>query len=533
MPGPVSRRTIVLSKGAKEHDMRSRIALVLILTLLLASCVKEQHGLENGVAGLAARDSVYGGIPAAKIAAEPDVVHNTEEYGRFEENPFLRPADNPLSTFSIDVDRASYANVRRFLRDGVRPPRDAVRIEEMVNYFTYSYPEPTDGEPVSITTELAACPWNAKNRLLLIGLQTKKIETRDLPPNNLVFLVDTSGSMESPDKLPLVKSALRLLVDQLRPEDTVSIVAYAGGAGLVLKPTHGSDRAAIHEAIDAFQAGGSTAGAEGIVLAYQVAMDNFLRNGNNRVILATDGDFNVGVTSDGELEQLIESKRRDGIFLTVLGFGTGNVKDSKMELLADKGNGNYAYIDTITEARKSLVQEMGATLLTVAKDVKIQVEFNPATVGAYRLIGYENRLLRAEDFNNDAKDAGELGAGHSVTALYEIVPPGVDVPNSSVDPLQYQTRSAAASADLATLKLRYKAPDSDTSKLMTRTVSTSLTEPSDNFRLASSVAQLGMLLRDSPNKGDASFEKIPTIVAEDFAEVVQMALQADRRRTAG
>jgi Ca-activated chloride channel family protein len=464
-----------------------------------------------------------------------DVEHNTEEYGRFEENPFLRPADNPLSTFSIDVDRASYANVRRFLRNGTRPPRDAVRIEEMVNYFTYDYAEPSTGDPVSVTTELAACPWNEKNRLLLVGLQTKKIDTRDLPPNNLVFLVDTSGSMMASDKLPLVKSALRLLVDQLRDEDRVSIVAYAGSAGLVLKPTKGADRAVILEAIDAFEAGGSTAGAEGIVLAYDIAKENFLRDGNNRVILATDGDFNVGVTSDGELEQLIEKKRRDGIFLTVLGFGSGNLKDSKMELLADKGNGNYAYIDTIAEARKSLVREMGATLFTVAKDVKVQVEFNPATVGAYRLIGYENRLLRAEDFNNDAKDAGELGAGHSVTALYEIVPPGGDVPNADVDALKYQSRVASAGGtELGTVKIRYKEPQGDTSKLMTHVVTTA-TEPvtSQNFRLASSVAQLGMLLRDSPHKGNATFESIPRIDAEDFAELVAMAWTVEAPKSAG
>ena len=453
-----------------------------------------------------------------------DVPHNTEEYGRIDENPFLRPADNPLSTFSIDVDRASYANVRRFLRDGTRPPRDAVRIEEMINYFTYDYPEPADTDPVSITTELAACPWNPQNRLLLIGLQTRKLATEDLPPNNLVFLVDTSGSMQTPDKLPLVKNALRLLVDNLRPEDRVSIVAYAGSAGLILKPTRGSDRETILQAIDAFEASGSTAGAEGILLAYQVARDNFLRNGNNRVILATDGDFNVGVTSDGELEQLIEEKRRDGIFLTVLGFGTGNVKDSKMELLADKGNGNYSYIDTIAEARKSLVQEMGATLFTVARDVKIQVEFNPAHVGAYRLIGYENRLLRAEDFNNDRKDAGEIGAGHSVTALYEIVPPGGDVPDADVDPLKYQSRRTTGGSELATLKLRYKDPDGDTSRLLVHPVPTTADpSPSRNFRLASSVAQLGMLLRDSPHKGNATFETIERIEAEDLTEMIAMA----------
>jgi Ca-activated chloride channel family protein len=508
---------------------------LIVVLILIVACTKSEYqqppklvaerqdGLEvSGIAPMAAQSGAARGR-MYRLAAPADIEFNTEEYGRFEENPFLRPADNPLSTFSIDVDRASYANVRRFLRDGVRPPRDAVRIEEMVNYFTYDYPAPSGADPVSITTELAICPWNEKNRVLLVGLQTKKIDTADLPPNNLVFLVDTSGSMMSADKLPLVKNALRLLVDQLRPEDTVSIVAYAGSAGLVLKPTHGSDRGAILSAIDAFEAGGSTAGAEGILLAYQVARENFLRNGNNRVILATDGDFNVGVTSDGELEQLIESRRRDGIYLTVLGFGSGNIKDSKMELLADKGNGNYAYIDTIAEARKSLVQEMGATLLTVAKDVKIQIEFNPATVGAYRLIGYENRLLRAEDFNNDTKDAGEIGAGHSVTALYEIVPPGGEVPNAGVDPLQYQRREVTGGGELATLKLRYKDPDSETSKLLTQIVSNETGAPSKNFRLASSVAQLGMLLRDSPHKGDASFEKIPPIAAEDFVQVVAMA----------
>jgi Ca-activated chloride channel family protein len=513
-----------------------RKTAVALVILLLAACSSRKDnatattaGTEYGVAG-GVVGGVVGGMPGGvtngvRLRLEADVVHNTEEYGRFEENPFLRATDNPLSTFSIDVDRASYANVRRLLRNGVHPPRDAVRIEEMVNYFTYDYPQPAAGEPVSITTELAACPWNVGHQLLLVGLQAQRIDTEDLPPSNLVFLVDTSGSMMSEDKLPLVKRALGLLVEQLREEDTVSIVAYAGSAGLVLKPTRGSDRGAIFEAIDAFEAGGSTAGAEGIVLAYRLAKENFLRNGNNRVILATDGDFNVGVTSDGELERLIEEKRRDGIFLTVLGFGSGNLKDSKMELLADKGNGNYAYIDTIAEARKSLVQEMGATLLTVAKDVKIQIELNPAHVGAYRLIGYENRLLRAEDFNNDAKDAGEIGAGHSVTALYEIIPPGADVPNANVDPLKYQTRGAsAASAELATVKLRYKEPDGETSRLMSRVVTTSITPaPSSNLLLASSVAQFGMLLRDSPHKGNATYESIPPIVAEDFVEMVAMA----------
>lgn len=438
-----------------------------------------------------------------------DGTFNTEEYGRFEENSFLRATDNPLSTFSIDVDRASYANVRRFITSGQRPPRDAVRIEEMINYFTYDYPEPTSA-PFSVTTELAQCPWNGEHRLLLVGLQGKRIHTEDLPPTNLVFLIDTSGSMMSADKLTLVKQSLRLLVDQLRPADRVAIVAYAGSAGLVLPSTSGSDKASILAAIEELEAGGSTAGGEGIVLAYNVARENFVERGNNRVILATDGDFNVGVTSDGELEQLIEKERGDGIFLTVLGFGTGNLKDSKMELLADKGNGNYAYIDTVDEARKTLVHEMGATLLTIAKDVKIQIEFNPAQVGAYRLIGYENRLLRKEDFNNDKKDAGEMGAGHSVTALYEIIPPGAEVPNAPVDPLKYQNTAANdGGSELATVKLRYKDPDGDTSKLLTQIVANT-TSPamSDNIRLAASVAQLGMLLRDSPNKGNASMDSV-------------------------
>src|ERR1041385_7633542 len=328
---------------------------------------------------------VVGGVAGGVIGTAPMEVKqfNTEEYGRFEENAFLKVKDNPLSTFSIDVDRASYSNVRRYLRDGQRPPRDAVRIEEMINYFTYDYPEPAGGQPFSVTTEVARAPWNEKNRLLLIGLQGRHMKTADLPPNNLVFLIDVSGSMDEPDKLPLVQRGLELLVDQLRPQDRVAIVVYAGNAGLVLPSTPGSNKGAINAAIEQLEAGGSTAGGEGIKLAYKVAKDNFLENGNNRVILATDGDFNVGVSSDGELEQLIEQKRRDRIFLTVLGFGTGNIKDSKMELLADKGNGNYAYVDTLAEARKVLVQEMGATLFTIAKDVKIQIEFNPAHVEAY------------------------------------------------------------------------------------------------------------------------------------------------------
>jgi Ca-activated chloride channel family protein len=482
-------------------------------------------GVEGGVVG-----RVVGGVPggviggggmpvAESLPSVADQEMNTEEYGRIAENPFLEATRNPLSTFSIDVDRASYSNVRRFLRDGQKPPRDAVRIEEMVNYFTYDYPEPPAGQPFSITTEIAECPWNEKNRLLLIGLQGRRIETDDLPPANLVFLIDVSGSMMDPNKLPLVKSAFHLLVDQLRAQDRVAIVAYAGSAGLVLPSTSGRDKELISEAIDRLEAGGSTAGGEGIVLAYKIAKQSFIEGGNNRVILATDGDFNVGVSSDGELERLIEAKRKERIFLTVLGFGTGNVKDSKMELLADKGNGNYAYIDSRHEARKVFVQELGATLFTIAKDVKLQIEFNPAKVRAYRLIGYENRILRAEDFHDDTKDAGDLGAGHSVTALYELVPPDGDLELARIDPLKYQTtslRKDADSAELLTLKLRYKEPEAETSRLLTQAVideTTPISRASENLRFAAAVAELGLLLRDSPFKSGASYEQAAQLAA--------------------
>jgi Ca-activated chloride channel family protein len=493
----------------------------------------------GGVAG-----GMIGSAPvqAMKIARPNDVAEfNTEEYGRFQENPFLKAVDNPLSTFSIDVDRASYSNVRRYLTAGQRPPRDAVRIEELINYFSYDYPDPRGADPFSVTTEIAACPWNARDRLLLVGLQARRMKTADLPPTNLVFLIDVSGSMEMPNKLPLVKDSLGLLVNQLRAQDRVAIVVYAGNAGLVLPSTSGGNKGAILSAINGLEAGGSTAGGAGIKLAYRIAKENFIDGGNNRVILATDGDFNVGASSDGELEQLIEEKRKDRIFLTVLGFGMGNLKDSKMELLADKGNGNYAYIDDLSEARKTLVHEMGGTLFTVAKDVKLQIEFNPAKVLAYRLIGYENRLLRKEDFHDDTKDAGELGAGHSVTALYELVPPDGDQALALVDPLKYQTTAVAPSAksspELLTLKLRYKAPDSDTSKLMTETVADQtgpFATATDNLRFAASVAELGMLLRNSPHKGTASFGQVREIAQKalghdfegyrhDFLSMISMA----------
>ncbi len=374
-------------------------------------------------AGAVVADAVSTSLP---LRGRYNSNFNTEAYDYIAESIFVSAAFDPVSTFSIDVDRASYSNIRRFINDGQLPPEDAVRIEEMINYFTYDYPAPTSDHPFSVTAEMSVAPWNSLHKLVRIGIQGRKIDTEDLPPTNLVFLIDVSGSMQSANKLPLLKSSFRMLVGELRPEDRVALVVYAGAAGLVLPSTPGDSKDEILEAIEALEAGGSTAGGEGIKLAYEVARENYIEGGNNRVILATDGDFNVGASSDAEMVRLIEEMREDGTFLTVLGFGTGNIKDSKMEKLADHGNGNFAYIDNLMEARKVLVTEMGGTLLTIAKDVKIQVEFNPARVQAYRLIGYENRALRDEEFNDDTKDAGELGAGHSVTALYEVIPVGVE-----------------------------------------------------------------------------------------------------------
>jgi Ca-activated chloride channel family protein len=477
--------------------------------------------------------TVYGGASGAmalrKATYQPkqDEAFNTEEYGRISENPFLLVSEQPRSTFSADVDRASYSNVRRFLTAGQLPPRDAVRIEELINYFPYHYGDPAGDAPFGVTTDVVECPWKAGNRLVRIGLQTRHVALENLPPNNIVFLIDVSGSMESPDKLPLLKSAIGLLVDQLRPQDRVAIVVYAGSAGVVLPSTSGANKGEILGVLDKLEAGGSTAGGEGIVLAYKLAKENFLRGGNNRVVLASDGDFNVGVSSDGELEQLIEQKRRDGIFLTVLGFGTGNVKDSKMELLADKGNGNYAYIDTLQEARKTLVEELGGTLLTVAKDVKLQVEFNPATVAAYRLIGYENRMLRTQDFRDDTKDAGEVGAGHTVTALYELIPPGGDLSSINIDPLKYQrvtSTEAAGSGELMTLRIRYKAPDGDVSRESVFEVADAkraISASPQDFRFAAAVAEFGMLLRDSKAKGTATWDSALQLASTSQGEDAQ------------
>ena len=433
---------------------------------------------------------------------------NTEGYDRIDDNPFRLVTQDPLSTFSIDVDTASYANVRRFLNGGSLPPRDAVRIEELINYFHFEYPVPSKGLPFSVTTELAACPWNSEHRLALVGLQSRPLDMDSVPARNLVFLLDVSGSMASSDKLPLVRTAMRMLVDTLTGRDRIAIVVYAGASGVVLPSTSGAHKERIHEAIARLEAGGSTNGGAGITLAYQVAQEQFVKGGINRVILATDGDFNVGVTNQGDLTRLIEEKRASGIFLSVLGVGTGNTKDSTMEKLADRGNGNYAYLDSLHEARRVLVHEAGATLVTVAKDVKIQVEFNPVNVAAYRLIGYENRLLRNQDFNDDRKDAGDIGAGHTVTALYEVVPVGAEVNVPGVDPLKYQRPPASAPGvardELMTVKLRYKAPDADESRLITVPVKNRTTELSANLGFAAAVAEFGMLLRQSEHRGSST-----------------------------
>lgn len=439
-----------------------------------------------------------------------------ESYNATVENGFKNAHDRPLSTFSVDVDAASYSNLRRFINNGSLPPADAVRIEEMINYFDYDYAQPKGKDPVHIHTEISSAPWNTSHKLVKIGLQGRDITTDRLPASNLVFLIDVSGSMNQYNKLPLLVSSFKLLTDQLRPSDKVAIVVYAGNAGLVLPSTPGDQKTKIKEALNQLQAGGSTAGGQGIELAYKVAADNFIKGGNNRVVLATDGDFNVGMSSDEQMEKLIEQKRKTGIFLTALGYGMGNYKDSKLETLADKGNGNYAYIDNISEARKVLVNEFGGTLFTIAKDVKLQIEFNPQRVQAYRLIGYENRMLKARDFNDDQKDAGEMGAGHRVTAFYEVIPVGVKSSFSgSVDELKYQAENKPAvrnnSKEMMTVKLRYKKPDGNVSMLIEQPVldsSIAFDRTSENFRFSAAVAEFGMLLKQSPFRQQADFDHV-------------------------
>ena len=447
-------------------------------------------------------------LARSRMARPPFIPTNREEYRHFTPNTFLLAMEEPLSTFSIDVDAASYANARRYLNNGQLPPKDAIRTEEFVNYFRYDYLAPRSDAPVSITTETATAPWNSAHRLVRVGIKAKEVETKRLPASNLVFLIDVSGSMYAPNKLPLLKSSLKLLVEQLRPQDRVAIVTYANGTEEALAPTPGDQKAAIIQAIEGLEAAGGTNGSGGIQHAYRLAEQHFLPDGNNRVILATDGDFNIGPSSPEALEELIAAKRESGIHLTVLGFGMGNYKDNRMQTLAERGNGNHAYIDNLLEAKKVLVSEFGGTLFTVAKDVKVQVEFNPARVRAYRLIGYESRLLEAEDFNDDTKDAGEMGAGHTVTALYEVIPVGVEsAALPDIDPLKYQkpdTRRDTRltdSPELLTVKLRYKEPQSARSQKMEVAVTdkgTPLAKASEDFRFAAAVAGFSMLLQHSP-----------------------------------
>ncbi|MEZ4746090.1 MAG: von Willebrand factor type A domain-containing protein [Calditrichia bacterium] len=448
-----------------------------------------------------------------KNSVKIEDLFGTEEYSRITESGFREVIASPMSTFAADVDAASYANARRFIMRNQMPHPDVVRTEEFVNYFDYDYPQPEGDHPLSINIEYGECPWNSDNQLVHIGLRGKEIAKSDQKASNLVFLIDVSGSMKSPDKLPLLKESFKMLVDNLSPEDRIAMVVYAGNAGLVLPATDGNEKRKIIDALDELQAGGSTAGGEGIQLAYKVAKENFIKNGNNRVILATDGDFNVGISNTAELVRFIEKKRDDGIFLTVLGFGSGNYKDNRLQELADRGNGNHAYIDNILEAKKVLVNEITATLFTIAKDVKIQVEFNPAKVKSYRLIGYENRRLNTEDFTDDKKDAGEIGAGHTVTALYEIVPANAKVARSG-DNKYTQTvikKVAFDTDEVLTVRIRYKAPDGDVSKEFSNVLGSapqSVRETGDNFRFSAAVAEFAMLLRDSEFKANASLASV-------------------------
>ncbi|WP_295769723.1 von Willebrand factor type A domain-containing protein [uncultured Mucilaginibacter sp.] len=511
-----SKLTVYLkpqSSNLKEIAVLSQNANPSVVCAEPAAIHNQLQGRVYGLAATAKSKNVKSQRFVTPIVGSYPGTQEEESYKGVAENGFQNPKDNPLSTFSVDVDAASYSNVRRFINNGQMPPKDAVRIEEMINYFNYNLPTPSNGEPVAIHTELSTAPWNSQHRLLRIGLKARVVQTDKLPASNLVFLVDVSGSMDAPNKLPLLQSSLKMLVDQLRPQDKVAIVVYAGAAGLILPSTPGNQKTTIKDAIDRLHAGGSTAGGEGIKLAYRTAKQNFLKAGNNRVILATDGDFNVGASTDEDMEKLIEQERKSGVFLSVLGYGMGNYKDSKMETLADKGNGNYAYIDNITEARKTLVTEFGGTIFTVAKDVKLQLEFNPAKVASYRLIGYENRMLNKEDFNNDLKDAGDMGAGHNVTALYEIIPAGVhDRFTHSVDPLKYQKQEDKVnyvSNDMLTIKFRYKEPNGLASKLSQAIIldkPVSLQSTSVDFRFAAAVAEVGMLLRESEFKQNSKYD---------------------------
>ena len=495
----------VISKEKINNIKHKKIKNIELLKDETATALYGERG-KNGVIIISTRGK--------KKNTDVSIINDflNESYTTIKENDFESTSSSPLSTFSIDVDKASYSNIRRMINNGQRIPKDAVKIEEMINYFNYNYPQPIDEHPFSITTEITQTPWHQKTKLVRIGLQGKTIETKNLPPSNLTFLIDVSGSMGDQNKLPLLKSAFKLLVNQLRAKDTVSIVVYAGAAGVVLEPTSGSDKNIIIEALNNLEAGGSTAGGQGIELAYKLAEKYFVINGNNRVILATDGDFNVGASSDSDMESLIENKRKSGVFLSVLGFGYGNYKDSKLETLADKGNGNHAYIDTMQEAQKVFGKEFGGTLHTIAKDVKIQIEFNPHKVQAYRLIGYENRLLNDEDFIDDSKDAGELGSGHTVTALYEIIPKGIktDYMISQSKELKYTKTSNTDTFknELFTVKFRYKKPNGKKSIEIVKVQNDTINNPSSNMNFVSAVALFGMQLRQSKYYNNTSIDKV-------------------------
>lgn len=498
--------------------------MALMLALQIFGCAKkpvETVAVESDAAMPVQMEMAYMAKAAEAMTLEEGMMapdFNTEEYDIIRENVFKETLQNPVSTFSIDVDTASYSNIRRYISMNQMPPKDAVRIEELINYFDYDYPDPTGEHPFSIITEAGPCPWNKQNNLVHIGIQGKRLDYQDLKPSNLVFLVDSSGSMQDQNKLPLLKKSLGLLLNELGDRDRVAIVAYAGSAGLVLPSTSATQKDSILAALNGLEAGGSTAGGEGIRLAYDVAMQNIIKDGNNRVILATDGDFNVGVSSTSDLVRLLEDKRKDGIYLTIIGLGMGNYKDGRMEQISNAGNGNYFYIDTIREAEKVFVREMRANMFTIAGDVKIQVEFNPSKVAQWRLIGYENRLLAKEDFNDDTKDAGELGAGHTVTALYEIVPGDAQAKQHDDAPLKYQETHVKADAyqslDLMTVQFRYKPVGRDISRLLTKVVTQGnlpLEKTSDNFRFSAAVAEFGMLLRDSQFKGDLTYDHVLTL----------------------
>lgn len=480
---------------------------------------KNAAGYAGSTAWVTAEEAVADGMGDWNLNASAEDFHgevwNTEEYDSIRETGLQSVHNQPLSTFSVDVDTASYSNLRRMIEDGYslqEIPSGAVRTEELLNYFTYDYNLPEGDEPFGVTTVLGDCPWNENAKLLQIGLKTEEIDFSEAPDSNLVFLLDVSGSMYSDDKLPLLQKSFAMLAEELTEKDRVSIVTYAGSDKVVLEGVSGDEKAKIIDALESLEAGGSTNGADGIETAYKLAGEYFIEGGNNRVILATDGDLNVGVSSESELDKLITKKKESGVFLSVLGFGTGNIKDNKMETLADRGNGNYAYIDSLSEAKKVLVEQMGATLVTVAKDVKLQVEFNPAYVKGYRLLGYENRMLQTEDFDDDKKDAGEIGAGHMVTALYEIIPVNSEqeIPETE---LKYQAESGnvgVENGEWLNLKIRYKAPDSDESRLCSYPVTEDayMEQPGEDFHFAAAVAEFGLLVRDSEYKKDASFENV-------------------------